>query len=83
MNQAMLVAIGVSHPSLQAICDESVSLGFSAKLTGAGGGGCAITVLGIGSAYGNSSTAAFAAMEATAAEALHTQAVVQLKNRLR
>jgi mevalonate kinase len=83
MNQAMLVAIGVSHPTLQAVCDESASLGFSAKLTGAGGGGCAITVLGIGSAYGNSSAGSFVSMEAVAADALHTQAVVQLKNRLR
>jgi mevalonate kinase len=47
-NQHMLRSVGVSHPSLDHLCEvvESVSKGVaSAKLTGAGGGGCAMIVL--------------------------------------
>lgn len=39
------MALGVSHPSLQFVVDESNRLGFASKLTGAGGGGCAITLI--------------------------------------
>jgi mevalonate kinase len=53
-NQHMLGALGVSHPSLDHICAlvDHVSEGAAAaKLTGAGGGGCAmIVVLGEGHA---------------------------------
>ncbi|AAS53015.1 AER335Wp [Eremothecium gossypii ATCC 10895] len=46
INHGLLVALGVSHPSLEhvrALCD---TLGIGAtKLTGAGGGGCALTLL--------------------------------------
>lgn len=46
MNHGLLVALGVSHPTLEKVkvhCDE-LNIG-DTKLTGAGGGGCAITLL--------------------------------------
>lgn len=45
MNQHMLNAIGVGHPVLDRVCAVAASLGAHAKLTGAGGGGCAFVVL--------------------------------------
>jgi len=45
INQDLLNAIGVGHRALNAVCDASQSEGFSCKLTGAGGGGCSITLL--------------------------------------
>jgi hypothetical protein len=47
-NQHLLSAVGVSHPSLDRICtvvDETAGDEAAAKLTGAGGGGCAFVVL--------------------------------------
>jgi mevalonate kinase len=47
-NQHLLSAVGVSHPSLDRICtvvDEIAGDEAAAKLTGAGGGGCAFVVL--------------------------------------
>ena len=46
VNHGLLVALGVSHPSLEEIriITEKRSLG-ATKLTGAGGGGCAITLV--------------------------------------
>ena len=47
-NQHLLRAVGVSHPSLECICAvvDNVAKGDAAtKLTGAGGGGCSMTVL--------------------------------------
>lgn len=46
INQALLCALGVSHPSLDRLVGISKSHGLHAKLTGAGGGGFGI-VLGI------------------------------------
>ena len=46
-NQNLLRNVGVSHPSLQIACNHSKKFGFITKLTGAGGGGCAVTLLGI------------------------------------
>jgi len=46
INHGLLVSLGVSHPNLEKIklyCDE-LDIG-ETKLTGAGGGGCAITLL--------------------------------------
>ena len=46
INHGLLVSLGVSHPNLERIklyCDE-LQIG-ETKLTGAGGGGCAITLL--------------------------------------
>lgn len=45
INQGALVALGVSHPALSTVVDVSSECGFASKLTGAGGGGCAITLL--------------------------------------
>ena len=46
VNHGLLVALGVSHPRLERISElvESVGIGWT-KLTGAGGGGSAITLL--------------------------------------
>ena len=45
INQDLLNAIGVGHPSLNSVAEHSRAQGFACKLTGAGGGGCAITLL--------------------------------------
>jgi len=45
INHSLLSAIGVGHPSLDLIVKESGKLGLPSKLTGAGGGGCAFTVM--------------------------------------
>ncbi|KAF9135446.1 hypothetical protein BGW39_002913 [Mortierella sp. 14UC] len=45
VNHALLVALGVSHPSLEKVREISSKLGLKSKLTGAGGGGCALTLI--------------------------------------
>ena len=45
LNSGLLVSLGVSHPSLDSILQTTQSLGFISKLTGAGGGGCMLTLL--------------------------------------
>uniref|UniRef100_A0A8D0L641 Mevalonate kinase n=1 Tax=Sphenodon punctatus TaxID=8508 RepID=A0A8D0L641_SPHPU len=45
INQHHLNVIGVGHPSLDRVCQVTASHGLHSKLTGAGGGGCAITLL--------------------------------------
>ena len=45
MNHHLLNALGVGHPALTIVQEESAKLGMAAKLTGAGGGGCAITLV--------------------------------------
>ncbi|KAF8896211.1 cystathionine beta-lyase [Infundibulicybe gibba] len=46
-NHTHLVALGVSHPALEAIRSRTAvaPYGLSSKLTGAGGGGCAVTLV--------------------------------------
>lgn len=45
-NHAHLVTLGVSHPSLETIRSRTATpYGLSTKLTGAGGGGCAVTLI--------------------------------------
>ncbi|SCU82514.1 LADA_0C05908g1_1 [Lachancea dasiensis] len=46
INHGLLVALGVSHPGLEVIkgLGDSMAIG-ATKLTGAGGGGCALTIL--------------------------------------
>jgi mevalonate kinase len=44
-NQGILDAIGVGHAVLTQVCLEAQARGFVAKLTGAGGGGCAFVLL--------------------------------------
>jgi mevalonate kinase len=45
MNHSILNALGVGHPSLDAVITASLERGFASKLTGAGGGGCAFVLL--------------------------------------
>ncbi|KFO95832.1 Mevalonate kinase, partial [Calypte anna] len=45
INQHHLNVMGVGHPSLDRLCQVTASHGLHSKLTGAGGGGCGITLL--------------------------------------
>nr|XP_056715590.1 mevalonate kinase [Euleptes europaea] len=45
INQHHLNVMGVGHSSLDKVCQVTASHGLHSKLTGAGGGGCAITLL--------------------------------------
>ncbi|XP_025054233.1 mevalonate kinase isoform X2 [Alligator sinensis] len=45
INQHHLNVIGVGHSSLDQLCQVTASHGLHSKLTGAGGGGCGITLL--------------------------------------
>uniref|UniRef100_A0A8C5T4U1 Mevalonate kinase n=1 Tax=Laticauda laticaudata TaxID=8630 RepID=A0A8C5T4U1_LATLA len=45
INQHLLNGIGVGHALLDRVCQVTSSHGLHSKLTGAGGGGCAITLL--------------------------------------
>lgn len=45
LNHWLLNALGVGHPSLASVFEASSRASFACKLTGAGGGGCAITLL--------------------------------------
>ncbi|KAI9179663.1 Mevalonate kinase [Blastocladiella emersonii ATCC 22665] len=45
VNQSLLAAIDVSHPTLEQIIATAAKHGLAAKLTGAGGGGCVLTYL--------------------------------------
>ncbi|XP_072335578.1 mevalonate kinase isoform X2 [Scyliorhinus torazame] len=45
INQHHLNVIGVGHPSLDRLCQLTATYGLHSKLTGAGGGGCGLTLL--------------------------------------
>lgn len=45
INQHHLNVMGVGHPSLDLLCRTTLSRGLHSKLTGAGGGGCGLTLL--------------------------------------
>lgn len=52
MNQHHLNALGVGHTSLDQLCQLTMARGLHSKLTGAGGGGCGITLLRPGTGAG-------------------------------
>nr|XP_020450133.1 mevalonate kinase isoform X2 [Monopterus albus] len=45
INQHHLNVMGVGHPALDTLCRVTLTRGLHSKLTGAGGGGCGITLL--------------------------------------
>ena len=45
MNQHSLNLLGVGHPQIDVVCKVTKEFGLSSKLTGAGGGGCVLTLL--------------------------------------
>ncbi|KAJ3270218.1 hypothetical protein HDV01_007677 [Terramyces sp. JEL0728] len=45
MNQQLLVCAGMSHPVIDTLCATSARYGLTTKLTGAGGGGCCLTLI--------------------------------------
>ncbi|XP_034026130.1 mevalonate kinase [Thalassophryne amazonica] len=45
INQHHLIVMGVGHPALDTVCRITLARGLHSKLTGAGGGGCAITLV--------------------------------------
>lgn len=45
INQHHLNVMGVGHPALDVLCRVTLAKGLHSKLTGAGGGGCGITLL--------------------------------------
>ncbi|KAM8865610.1 mevalonate kinase [Synchiropus picturatus] len=45
INQHHLNVMGVGHPALDVLCRVTLARGLHSKLTGAGGGGCGITLL--------------------------------------
>lgn len=45
VNQHLLNALGVGHVALDQVCAMAQERGLAAKLTGAGGGGCAIILI--------------------------------------
>ena len=45
MNQGLLSSLGVSHPSLERVVEVTAKHGLHTKLTGAGGGGFAFSLI--------------------------------------
>ncbi|XWS64559.1 hypothetical protein CRYUN_Cryun05aG0014500 [Craigia yunnanensis] len=45
MNQGLLLSIGVSHASIETVFQTTMKYNLASKLTGAGGGGCVLTLL--------------------------------------
>lgn len=51
LNHCLLEGLGVSHPSLEKVRLITAKFGLKTKLTGAGGGGCAVTFIRDGMGY--------------------------------
>ncbi|MCO5556984.1 hypothetical protein L7F22_010539 [Adiantum nelumboides] len=45
INQGLLQSMGVSHPTIDLICRTTAKYQLQSKLTGAGGGGCVLTII--------------------------------------
>ena len=45
LNQQLLQCLQVSHPAIERVCHIATQHGVSTKLTGAGGGGCTVSLL--------------------------------------
>lgn len=45
MSQGLLQCMGVSHPSIETVLRTTLKYKLASKLTGAGGGGCVLTLL--------------------------------------
>jgi mevalonate kinase len=54
VNHHVLVALGVGHPALSRVVDAGAKFGIHSKLTGAGGGGCAFSLIPSSSSAGSS-----------------------------
>ena len=48
INQGILYALHVSHPTLNTIANVAQEYGLACKITGGGGGGCCFILLGAG-----------------------------------
>lgn len=53
VNHHVLVALGVGHPALARVVDTGAKFGVHSKLTGAGGGGCAFSLIPSSSVEGS------------------------------
>lgn len=51
MNQSLLNCLGVGHPQLDRVAQVAAAHGLAAKLTGAGGGGCALLLCQVGTSH--------------------------------
>lgn len=51
INQGILYALHVSHPTLNTIANVAQEYGLACKITGGGGGGCCFILLGAGESY--------------------------------
>lgn len=51
MNQSLLNCLGVGHPQLDRVAHVAAAHGLAAKLTGAGGGGCALLLCQVGTSH--------------------------------
>ena len=60
MNQGLLQSMGVSHASIETVLRTTLKYKLSSKLTGAGGGGCVLTLLPTCILYGSLTSSFFA-----------------------
>ena len=60
MSQGLLQSMGVSHASIETVLRTTLKYKLSSKLTGAGGGGCVLTLLPTCILYGSLTSSFFA-----------------------